>query len=46
MPSSVGPFGLAYIHVIEGATEGPREVPGGFDLQRLAARIKRPLYCE
>lgn len=28
-------FGLAYIHVIEGVTQGPREVPGGFDLQRL-----------
>jgi N-ethylmaleimide reductase len=28
-------FGLAYIHIIEGATQGPREVPGGFDLQTL-----------
>lgn len=28
-------FQLAYIHVIEGATQGPREVPGGFDLQIL-----------
>jgi N-ethylmaleimide reductase len=28
-------FGLAYIHVIEGATQGPREVAGGFDLQIL-----------
>jgi N-ethylmaleimide reductase len=28
-------FGLAYVHVIEGATQGPREVPGGFDLQVL-----------
>lgn len=28
-------FDLAYIHIIEGATQGPREVPGGFDLQRL-----------
>jgi N-ethylmaleimide reductase len=28
-------FGLAYIHIIEGATQGPREVPGGFDLQIL-----------
>jgi N-ethylmaleimide reductase len=26
-------FGLAYMHVIEGVTQGPREVPGGFDLQ-------------
>jgi N-ethylmaleimide reductase len=28
-------FALAYIHVIEGATQGPREVAGGFDLQTL-----------
>ena len=28
-------FGLAYIHVIEGATQGPRAVPGSFDLQSL-----------
>jgi len=28
-------FGLAYIHIIEGATQGPREVPGGFNLQIL-----------
>ena len=28
-------FDLAYIHIIEGATQGPREVPGGFDLQIL-----------
>jgi len=28
-------LGLAYLHVIEGATQGPREVPGGFDLQIL-----------
>jgi N-ethylmaleimide reductase len=28
-------FQLAYIHVIEGATQGPREVAGGFDLQIL-----------
>jgi N-ethylmaleimide reductase len=28
-------FNLAYLHVVEGATQGPREVPGGFDLQRL-----------
>ena len=36
-------FGLAYIHVIEGATQGPREVPGGFDLQILR-RSFRGLY--
>jgi len=28
-------FGLAYIHVIEGVTQGARDVPGGFDLQIL-----------
>ena len=33
-------FGLAYIHVIEGATQGPREVPGGFDLQVLRRAFK------
>jgi N-ethylmaleimide reductase len=26
---------LAYLHVIEGITQGPRDAPGGFDLQRL-----------
>jgi N-ethylmaleimide reductase len=33
-------FGLAYIHVIEGATQGPREVPNGFDLQNLRRAFK------
>jgi N-ethylmaleimide reductase len=33
-------LGLAYIHVIEGATQGPREVPGGFDLQNLRRSFK------
>jgi N-ethylmaleimide reductase len=28
-------FGLAYIHIIERATQGPRNVPGAFDLQIL-----------
>lgn len=28
-------FDLAYIHVIEGDTQGPRQVSGGFDLQIL-----------
>ena len=27
--------GLVYMHVVEGATRGPREVTGGFDLQLL-----------
>lgn len=33
------PLKLAYIHVIEGITQGPREVPDGFDLQRLRKRF-------
>ena len=33
-------FSLAYIHVIEGATQGPREVPNGFDLQILRRAFK------
>lgn len=28
-------LGLAYIHIIEGVTQGPREVPGGFDYAAL-----------
>ncbi|WP_321924660.1 alkene reductase [Paraburkholderia guartelaensis] len=28
-------LGLAYIHIIEGITQGPREVPGGFDYATL-----------
>jgi len=33
-------LGPAYIHVIEGTTQGPREVPGGFDLQNLRRSFK------
>ncbi len=33
-------LGLAYLHVIEGATQGAREVPGGFDLQVLRQSFK------
>ncbi len=33
-------FGLAFLHVVEGATGGPREVPGGFDLAILRQRFK------
>ncbi len=33
-------FGLAYIHLIEGATQGPREVLGGFDFQTLRRSFK------
>jgi N-ethylmaleimide reductase len=31
----INPFGLAYIHVIEGDTGGNRRPAGGFDLQKL-----------
>jgi N-ethylmaleimide reductase len=31
----INPFGLAYIHVIEGDTGGDRHPAGGFDLQQL-----------
>lgn len=33
-------FDLAYLHVIEGVTQGPREVPLGFDLQILRRGFK------
>jgi N-ethylmaleimide reductase len=33
-------FRLAYIHVIEGTTQGPREVAGSFDLQILRRSFK------
>ncbi len=36
-------FGVVYIHVIEGATQGSREEPPGFSLQRLR-RMFRGLY--
>jgi N-ethylmaleimide reductase len=36
-------LGLVYLHVVEGATGGPRDVPGGFDLQELR-RAFRGLY--
>ena len=39
----VDKIGLVYIHVVEGATRGPREVAGGFDLQKLR-RGFRGLY--
>lgn len=35
-------FDLAYLHVIEGVTQGPREVPLGFDLQILRRLFKGP----
>ena len=33
-------FDLAYLHVIEGVTQGPREVPSQFDLQMLRRAFK------
>jgi N-ethylmaleimide reductase len=36
-------FRLAYIHVVEGVTQGPREVEGGFDLG-LLRRLFKGLY--
>ena len=33
-------FGLAYLHIIEGVTQGPREVPGNFDFQILRRSFK------
>jgi N-ethylmaleimide reductase len=35
-------FGLAYLHMIEGVTQGAREVPAGFDLQVLRRRFAGP----
>jgi N-ethylmaleimide reductase len=35
-------FKLAYVHVIEGVTQGAREVPGGFDLQNLRHKFQGP----
>jgi N-ethylmaleimide reductase len=35
-------FGLAYLHMIEGVTQGPREVPAGFDLQALRRAFVGP----
>lgn len=38
--AALNEFGLAYLHVVEGATQGPREVPHGFDLQVLRRLFK------
>jgi N-ethylmaleimide reductase len=35
-------FGLAFLHVVEGATIGPRDVEGGFDLQVLRRAFRGP----
>ncbi|HEY2131696.1 MAG TPA: alkene reductase [Acetobacteraceae bacterium] len=37
---SLNRFGLAYLHVVEGATGGQREMEGGFDLQGLRRAFK------
>jgi N-ethylmaleimide reductase len=37
---ALNPFGLAYLHVVEGATGGPRNVEHGFDLQILRRLFK------
>ncbi len=36
----LNPFGLAYLHVIEGETRGERHPAGGFDLQSLRRAFK------
>lgn len=36
----INPFGLSYIHVIEGDTGGERNPPGSFDLQKLRHAFK------
>jgi len=33
-------FRIGYIHIIEGSPQGPRDVPGGFDLQLLRRLFK------
>jgi N-ethylmaleimide reductase len=38
----LNPFGLAFLHVVEGATGGPRDVPGGFDMQILRRAFRGP----
>ncbi len=41
--AALNAFNLVYLHVVEGATQGPREVPNGFDLQVLR-RLFKGLY--
>ena len=38
----IDPFGLAYMHIVEGATGGTREIGGGFDLQILRRAFNGP----
>ncbi len=40
---ALNPFGLAYLHVVEGATGGPRDVAPGFDFHALR-RLFRGAY--
>lgn len=35
-------FGLAYLHFVEGATGGTREIPAGIDLDALRAQFDGP----
>jgi len=37
-------FHLAYLHMIEGVTQGAREAPGGFDHASAASRIQWYLH--
>lgn len=38
----LNPFGLAYLHVILGTAQGPRHVPGEFELQDLRRKFQGP----
>ncbi len=38
--NQLNPFGLSYLHVIEGDTGGSRSPAGGFDLQKLRSAFK------
>ena len=40
----LNPHHLAYMHLVEGATQGPREVPGGFGPADPAAGVQRAVY--
>jgi N-ethylmaleimide reductase len=39
---SLNPLHLAYIHVIEGVTQGAREMPAGYDIQMLRREFNGP----
>ncbi|WP_428488296.1 alkene reductase [Rhodopila sp.] len=40
--SALSEFGLAYLHLVEGTTIGPRDVPQGIDLRALRRRFRGP----